>query len=921
MADSFGDLLRRFRIAASLTQEALAERCRISPVTIAAIEQGRRKAPRLSTVRLIAEALELSAADRASLALSASGGLHPDGLAGQQEQADRPARGAEVARKLPSPITPLFGRHADTDEVIHELASERLVTLVGPGGVGKTRLAVEVATAMLGKFAGGTFWVDLGSVGDPAGMQEAVLTSLSAVERPSPAVREQIVAALQGAPALLVFDNCEHLLDAAAELIAELLARSPVTVVATSREPLAIPGEVRWQVPALAVPPASPQPTAEDLSGVSSVELFVDRASRAAQRFVVTDADAPDIARVCRRLEGLPLAIELAAARLGSLRLGQLANELDEQIPLAAASARGVPPRHTTLWACIDWSYRLLSAPEQAAFRQLAAFAGPFTEQAFAAVIEHADRSGPRPAAALHAPAALYALADKSLVSAEAGGRYSVLDTIRAFASEKAREAAELTAIRDSHADYYASWLTDLDAAEASDLVLDLIEADYLQLRAALVWSIETRSPRAAAIVAGLGNGWQERAHFSDARILGDAALATADGRDRPLWAKAVASLAMARLLGGDMAFLPSVSRAEAIAAAAGDNHSAGWCQLALGTRPPFDRDLLASAYDLGAAESRPVLAGLAATFLGYGGTDPDREQWLRRGREFSDKLSNTTLSASSRIAWADSLVERGRMAEALDLAVPAASDPQVMPTLRLLGIGRITQVAFYRRDTGLADLARTMGQDLSNVWPPGSAWLTSTWNVYGNLLQMWSSLLRGDPPPPPDLSTLGRATRMALTPATVRTICRAGIGRGDRISPVDVAMATAAPASGSLMDASFAAVQAAYAFLDGDHALAERRWSHVLRSAAPHQYLLLVCDALDGLGCTAAARGDTVRAGQLISAAQSCRDDISYHFRFPFEQDLLAAATAAIRPAAAADHPEPAALTWQAAIGTALDG
>jgi predicted ATPase/transcriptional regulator with XRE-family HTH domain len=908
MADSFGELLRQFRVAASLTQEALAGRCRISPATIAAIEQGRRKAPRLSTVRLIAEALDLSTADRAILARSASAGSARHG-----GWADRRAGSGETGRtrgRLPAPITPLFGRHAETDAVVHELASERLVTLVGPGGVGKTRLAVEVASVTLDKFADGTFWIDLGLAQDLDGVQEAVLAALGAAEQPGLGVREQLLAALPAGPALLVFDNCEHLLDDAAALIAELLAHPLVTIVATSREPLAIPGEIRWQVPALAIPPAAPGQSAEDLATISSVQLFTDRASRADPRYLMTDADAAAVARVCRRLDGLPLAIELAAARMGSLRAGQLADELDEQIPLAAPTARGVPERHTTLWACVAWSYRLLTPHEQVAFRHLAAFAGSFTGQAFTAVTSRTVAAGTSPP-----DEALYRLTDKSLVSAEPDtGRYRVLDTIRAFAADEAQGASQLTAIRDAHADYYASWVTGLDAAEASDEVLDLIDADYPQLRAAMAWSIEARSPRAAAIAAGLGNAWQERAHFHDARAMGDAALATA-GRDLPLWAKAVAALAHARLLGGDMEFLGSVAAAEGIAVAAGDHHTVGWCRLAMGTRPPFDGALLTSAYDLGAAGSYPALAALGATFFAYGGTENDRERWLRRAKESGDRLANTTLSAAVRIAWADSLVERGRMTEALDLAVPAACDSKVMPTVRLLAIGRTTQVAFYQRDTELAELADRMTEELSHLWPAGSAWLTSSWTVFGNLLQMWSSLLRGEPPPAPDLATLGRATRMALTPSTVRTTCRAGIGRGDRLNPADVAMA-APPAPGSLMDASCAAVEAAYAMLDGDHTLAERRWSHVLHAAAPNKYLLLVCDALDGLGYLAATRGEATRAGQLLTAARACRQDIGYHYRFPFEEDLLVQATTAAG-AAATDEPP---LPWQTAVEAALN-
>jgi predicted ATPase len=685
-------------------------------------------------------------------------------------------------------------------------------------------------------------------------------------------------------------------------------------VLATSREPLAIPGEIRWPVPALAVPPEGTTAGVEALVTADSVRLFTERACRANPRFTLTGADAAAVARLCRRLEGIPLAIELAAARMGGLSAGQLAEELDERLPLATAAARGVPGRHTTMWACIDWSYRLLTTPEQAAFRCLAGFIGPFTADAFAAVTRATLPAGSGPPAET-----LYRLVGKSLVSAEPDtGHYRVLETIRAFCAEQARDAGELTAARDAHAGYYASWLAGLDANDAGDDVIDLIDADYPNVRAALTWSIEAGSPRAAAIAARLGQVWQERGHYHDAIVLGDAALRTAAADDPPLWAKAVASLANARLLGGDMEFLDALTRAEAIARAAGDRRTEGYCQLVIGTRPPFSAALLAAAHEAGAAGPYPVLAALGAIFLAYGGTEPHGERWLSRAKELSDPLGNATLSAAQQIAWADCLVEQGRLAEAVELAAPAAFDHRIMPTVRLLGIGRTLQVAFHRRDPALADLAATMSQELSHVWPTGGPRLLSSWTVFGNLLQMWSGLLRGERPPAPDLRTLGRATRMGLTPSAVRTICRAAIDRGDRLDPAAVAMATGPPAPGSLMAASLAAVQAAHATLDGNHALAERRWTEALSAAAPEGYLLLVCDALEGLGCLAAGRGETARAGQLLAAASQCRDDTGYRHRFAFEQDLLDQASLAAAPPPGSSPPA-APPPWREAVATAL--
>ena len=630
-----------------------------------------------------------------------------------------------------------------------------------------------------------------------------------------------------------------------------------------------------------------------------------DRRDRAGPEECATAVHGADDLRGARPVPGRPGGTGAGRERRCCRGAGALGRPPGHR--RAHAPARGVPARHTTLQACIDWSYQLLTSQDQAAFRCLAGFTGPFTTQAFAAV----TRAGQ-----VRSAECLYRLVDKSLVSVEAHpDRYRVLDTLRAFAMQQAGEAGELAAIYDAHADYYAAWLVGLDAAEADDAVLDLIDADYANVRAALTWSTGTDSARAAAIVAAMGNAWQERAHFHDALVLGDAALQTAAGSDPGLWAKAVAALANARLLGGDMDFLGPVARAHVIARDLGDHRTQGWCELVLGTRPPFDPALLASAHQLGADGSSPTLATLAAIFLAYGGTEEHREALLRRASEMGEGLGNTTLTAACRVAWADSLVERGRLTEALDLAVPAALDPKVMPTLRLLSIGRTLQVAFYRGDLSLGDLAATMSQELTKIWPAGGPWLTSSWTVFGNLLQMWSGLLRGEYPPAPDLRTLGRATRMALTPSVVRTICRAALDRGDRLDPADVAMATSPPTPRSLMAASLAAVRAAHAMLDNDPATARRYWSDVLSAAAPAQYLLLVCDALEGLGCLAARQGDTARAGLLLAAAGQCRHEITYQHRFGFEQALLDQA----RPGDGSPASQEPALPWHEAVAIAL--
>ena len=305
-------------------------------------------------------------------------------------------------------------------------------------------LALLVANQLVQKFAGGTWWVELGSVGDPEKVPEAVLRALGVSEQPGGSIREQALASLTEEPVLLVFDNCEHVLEAAASLVAELLADVSLTVMATSREPLGIPGEVRWPVPALAVPGRGA--ALAELADIDSVQLFVERATRAYPRFVLTNANAEAAARICRRLEGIPLAIELAAARGNVRAIAELAAELEERVPLTAATARGVPARQSTLLACVDWSYRLLDDEERKALRCLAGFPGSFSADAFSSVMRRVSSSSRRPAAVT-----LSQLTEKSLLFVDpAAGSLPALETIRVFASDRAYEASELDAIFDA---------------------------------------------------------------------------------------------------------------------------------------------------------------------------------------------------------------------------------------------------------------------------------------------------------------------------------------------------------------------------------------------------------------------------------------------------------------------------------------
>jgi predicted ATPase len=345
---------------------------------------------------------------------------------------------------LPVPFTGFVGRARDLAEVVRLLSASRLVTLTGAGGIGKTRLAIEVAAMVAADFGDGAALTDLSTVSGPALLPNAVARTL-AVEERSASVEERLIQVLRGQHRLLVLDNCEHVRAACAGLVAAVLATCPeVVVLATSRERLGVPGEVTWRVPSLSFPWGEQPLTADSVSGFEALALFVERARAASPGLPIGPADLAAIAKICFRLDGIPLALELAAARAGALSLGEIADRLTDRFGLLASSGTG-PARHQTLRSSVEWSYQLLSAPERSLFRRLAVFAGGWELAAAETVC------GAPPLAAEQVAALLAALVDKSLVQVEvagAAGRYRLLEVIRAFAGERLAEAGELAEVQ-----------------------------------------------------------------------------------------------------------------------------------------------------------------------------------------------------------------------------------------------------------------------------------------------------------------------------------------------------------------------------------------------------------------------------------------------------------------------------------------
>jgi predicted ATPase len=456
-------------------------------------------------------------------------------------QRERPlaGNGSRWPPGLPVPLTRFVGRERELAEVARLVTANRLVTLTGAGGVGKTRLAVEAAALAAPGFGDGADFVDLSAVLD-AGLLAGVLArGLGVEERAGRSLDERLVRVLRGQHRLLLVDNCEHLRGPCAELVTAVLSQCPeVVVLATSRQPLGVPGEVTWRVPSLTFPWPDNPPATADMETFEAIALFLARARAARPDLVVGPAEGAAITSICYRLDGIPLALELAAARAGALDLDDIAGRLSGRFELLARTGVG-PARHQTLRASIEWSHQLLSEPERAVFRRLAVFADGWPLEA-AETICAVPTAGP-PVGRTEVAGLLAALVDKSLVNAEhtsTGTRYRLLEVIKAFAAERLAEAGELAAVRDRHGGYYA------ELAEQSASMLTgpavaawaaKLDAETGNLRAARRWCAEDPARAGAGLwlAAGLGHWWIIRGLLDEGAAWLEDALARDGGPER----------------------------------------------------------------------------------------------------------------------------------------------------------------------------------------------------------------------------------------------------------------------------------------------------------------------------------------------------------------------------------------------------
>ncbi len=499
-------LLRRLRTDAELSQEELAERARMSVDAISALERGRRRAPQRETVDLLLEALSPAGDERTAL-VAAANRARLRGTKGVAEAADAPA-----PNNVPARLATFIGREREVEDLRTRLFAHRLVTVTGTGGVGKTSTSLQVAARVLSDFEDGVWFIELAPLTNGDYLPSTVAQVLGLTLGASGDAVDNLVLELKDTHALLIFDNCEHIVDEAARVISAILHGCPnVTLLATSRGALGVADEQTYSLPALGFPALTDRPpSAADVAQFDAVALFVFRAQAADRRFLLTDANAVVIADICRRLDGLPLAIELAAARVTVMSPRQVSEHLDERFRVLTRGRRDVLARHQTLRALIDWSHDLLDERERLLFRRLSVFANGWMLEGAIAVGQGADLPG------YDVVEVLSSLVDKSLVLCEPASeasRYRLLESTRLYARERLEAAAEGAASAERHLCYLRDrFIAEGEHFESTGRTVEIdnaLECELADVRAALDWALSSgQTLLGAELLAAVGNRW-----------------------------------------------------------------------------------------------------------------------------------------------------------------------------------------------------------------------------------------------------------------------------------------------------------------------------------------------------------------------------------------------------------------------------
>ena len=799
---------------------------------------------------------------------------------------------AVVVQRLPVQLTSFVGRQEQLTQLRELLTQSRLLTLTGAGGAGKTRLAIQVAAGIAGEFGDGVWYVDLAPITDPELVPIIAARAFGLPDQPGRSTMDTLSHFVADRQMLVVLDNCEHLLDASAALVNALLgAAAKLTLLTTSREPIGVAGEMSWRVPSLPL-------------GNEAIELFTDRARHARPEFVVTDENAAVVAEICRRLDGLPLAIELAAARVRALSLTEILDSLHDRFRLLTGGARTAVRRQQTLRASVDWSHTLLTEPERLLFRRLAAFLGGFDLDAAQAVAGSGDVQR------YQVLDLLTLLVDKSLVVADENGgrsRYRLLETVRQYALEKLGESGEADVVRTRHRDYYTALAALLDAPAGVNYEqrLDQAENEIDNLRTAVAWSLENSDVELAlALASSLQPLWQARGRRREGLTWFDTALAALDAHQPGLTpAERARALADRALLAAAMGAADSIDHAQqALAIAREVDHPAVLAAaltacgyFAAFNNPEVARGYFAEAIELARAVGdrwrlSEALTYQAAAALAAG--DPiagrvagqeGRELSIAIGHRLTARLCQWCLAVAQ--LWQGDLA--GVATQFAELAAEADLGNDLLVKADSLMFQSLTLTYQGEADAarGAADAAIEAASEVSEHHV-GAAYSASA----------AAALAAGDVATALDALEAWRHLSALPRVAGVRSRFRAevALAGGELLDARRFADDAVSTTAGMFLSDALT-VRARVAIAQGEPEQAERDAHDALGCAADIEAYLLIPDILECLGALAVEAGSYREAARLFGAAEAIRQRIG-SVRFKIYYAGYEGAVAALR-------------------------
>jgi predicted ATPase/class 3 adenylate cyclase/DNA-binding CsgD family transcriptional regulator len=801
---------------------------------------------------------------------------------------------AVVSHNLPVQLTSFVGRGAQMTDLEKLLVDNRLVTLTGAGGAGKTRLGVEIAARIAAEFGDGVWYIDLAPVTHPGVVAVAVARALGVPDQPGRFTMDTLLRFVRDRQMLVVLDNCEHLLDASAELVVALLGGAPgLTVLATSREQIGVAGEVSWRVPSLSL-------------ADEAIELFIDRARRARPDFRITNDNTTTVTEICRRLDGMPLAIELAAARVRALSPADILDGLRDRFRLLTGGARTAVRRQQTLRASVDWSHALLTEPERVVFRRLAVFLGGFDLDAAQAVAGGGDVERDQ------VLDLLTLLVDKSLVVAEnteGRMRYRLLETVRQYALEKLGESGEADAVRTRHRDHYTSLAAQRDAPADRDYeqLIEQAETEIDNLRAAFEWSRENSDVELAlALASSLQPLWQARGRVREGLVWFDAALAELDAQHAEVAAgvraRALADRAMLAIWAGDADSLDQAQQALAIAREVDDPALLTRALTACGLITALGSAELAGPYlveAIGVARAlddrwrlSQILAHQAIAASNAGDPIATRAP-AEEGRDLADAIGNRHLSRQCRLCLAVAQGYQGDLARAAAQFAELVADAQAAHDglLEVISLGYQGLVLAWQGDTAAA-------RDAADAAIEAAAELGGYYATVGYAALAGAALAAGDAATAQDAcEAVPPLSALPQTMATWRVLSAlAALARGDLVAARRWADEAVTSTTGYYLSAALLA-RAHVAIAQGEPEQGERDAHDALACAADVEAYVNIPDILECLAALAGDAGSHREAARLFGAAHAFRQRRGA-VRFKIWDASYEASVAAVRDA-----------------------